>query len=132
MHRLIFKIFGLFLLTLFISCTQTIDSVEVLKDESKLKLNIQDSDSGFYDNSVDLDINSTKIKKLRDWIDNNNDSWENSIASYAQPLISLIGENFRMLIFRDFVVIGFADTNDKPRQITRQTDFAEFEFLLEE
>jgi len=37
-----------------------------------------------------------------------------------------------MLIFKDFVVIRFTDKNEKQKQITKQTDYKDFEFLIEE
>jgi hypothetical protein len=123
------KIIGLFLLTLFVSCKQTLDSSVCLKNESTLKLNIINSDTVLIGNSVDLEINSAKMIELRNWIDNNSTKWENSIISYVQPLISVIENDFRMLIFKSFVVIGFKDKNDKSRQITKQTDYNEFDFL---
>lgn len=123
---------GLFLMILTISCTQIIDSNELFKNETILKFNNHKSDTCFLDNSVDLEINSPKVKELRNWIDNNKTDWKNSIASYAQPSISLIGNDFSMLIFKDFVVIGFTDKNNKPRQITKQTDYKDFEFLIED
>ena len=99
--------------------------------ETVLKFYNHRSDTIFHDNSVDLEIDSPKVKKLRSWIDTNKTEWKNSIVSYAQPTISLIGNNLSMLIFKDFVVIGFTDKNDKPRQITKQTDSKDFEFLIE-
>ena len=122
---------GLFLLVSVISCAQAVDSNELFKNETVLKLNIHQSDTVLIDNSIDLEINSTKIKELQNWIDNNKTDWKNSIASFAQPSISVIGKDFRLLIFNDFVVIGYTDKNNKQRQITKQTDSREFEFLID-
>ncbi len=117
---------------LTISCAQIVDSNELFKNETVLKLNIYQTDSVFTDNSVDLDMNSPKVKELRNWSDNNKTDWKSSIASYAQPSISVIGDDFRMLIFKDFVVIGFADNKGKQEQFTKQTEYYDFEFLLNE
>lgn len=130
-EKMIKLIFGFILLTSVVSCTQTVDSNEFFKNESVLKLNIYQADTLIVYNSIDLEINSHKVKELQDWIDNNKTDWKNSPASFARPSISIIGKNFRMLIFRDFVVIGFTDSNNKERQITRQSDFREFEFLID-
>jgi len=124
-------IVGLFLLISVISCAQTVDSNELFKNETVLKLNIHQSDTVLIDNSIDLEINSPKIKELQNWIDNNKTDWKNSIASFAQPSISVIGKDFRLLIFKDFVVIGYTDKNNKQRQITKQIDSREFEFLID-
>lgn len=123
---------SLFLMVLTISCAQIVDSNELFKNETVLKLKIYQTDSVFTNNSVDLEINSPKVKELRSWIDNNKADWKSSIASFAQPTISVIGDDFRMLVFKDFVVIGFTDNKGKQRQFTKQTEFNNFEFLLEE
>ncbi len=123
---------SLFLMILTISCAQIVDSNELFNNETVLKLNIYQTDSVFIDNSVDLEMDSPKVKELRNWIDNNKTEWKSSIASFAQPLISVIGDDFRMLIFKDFVVVGFTDNKGKQRQFTKQTDYIDLEFLLVE
>lgn len=121
---------SLFLIILTISCAQIVDTNELFKNETILKLNFHQTDSVFIDNSVDLEMDSPKVKELRNWIDNNKTDWKSSIASYAQPSISVIGDDFRMLIFKDFVVVGFTDNKGKQSQFTKQIDFNDFEFLL--
>ena len=74
---------------------------------------------------------SKELKSLKDWLIDNSKGWENSIASYALPSISLTSADYRFLIFKNFVVIGYSDKNDKPRQLTKKTDIKEFEFLNE-
>lgn len=123
---------SLFLMVLTISCAQIVDSNELLKNENVLKINIYQTDSVFTDNSDDLEMDSPKVKELSNWIDNNKTDWKSSVASFAQPLISVIGDDFRMLIFKDFVVIGFTDNKGKQKQFTKQTDYNNFEFLLNE
>ena len=123
---------SLFLMVLTISCAQIIESDEIFKNETVLKLNIYETDSVFIDKSVDLEMDSHKVKEIRNWIDNNKTDWKSSIASFAQPLISVIGNDFRMLIFKDFVVVGFANNKGKQRQFTKQIDYNDFDFLLRE
>lgn len=123
---------SLFLMILTISCAQIVDSNELFKNETVLKLNIYQTDSVFTDNLVDLEINSPKVIELRNWIDNNKTDWNSSIASFVQPSISVIGDDFKMLIFKDFVVVGYADNKGKQKQFTKQTDYHDFEFLLNE
>jgi len=77
-------------MTLTISCSRIVKSNDLLRNESELKLNFYQSDTLFIDNSIDLEISSDKVKELRNWIDNNNTDWKNSIASYAQPSISVM------------------------------------------
>jgi len=43
--------------------------------------------------------------------------------------ISLIGTNFRLLIFKDFVVIGFYGQIGKQKQCTKEADESGFNFL---
>jgi hypothetical protein len=123
---------SLFLLILTISCAKIVDSNELFKNETVLELRIYQTDSVFTDNSVDLEITSSKVKELRSWIDKNKTDWKSSIASFAQPTISVIGDDFRMLIFKDFVVVGYTDNKGKQKQFTKQTDYDDFKFLLNE
>jgi hypothetical protein len=123
---------SLILMILTISCTQIVDSNELFKNETVLKLKIHQTDSVFINNSIYLEMDSLKVKELRNWIDNNKTDWKNSIASFAQSSISVIGDDFRMLIFKDFVVIGFTDNKGKQKQFTKQTDYNDFKFLLGE
>ena len=127
-----FKIItGLFLLIL-ISCGQTIYPDEILKREIDFKLTIHNENNYSSDSSTVKIINkdSEKIAELKDWFSNNSDGWESSIASWATPDISLIGTDFRLLIFKDGVVIGFTDKNGNAKQFTRRVNKTEFAFLI--
>ncbi|MBN1183708.1 MAG: hypothetical protein JXB49_15560 [Bacteroidales bacterium] len=123
---------SLFLIILTISCAQIVDSNELFKNETVLKLKLHQTDSIYIDNLVDLEMIHPKVKELRNWIDNNETDWKSSIASFSQSSISVIGDDFRMLIFKDFVVIGFIDNKGKQKQFTKQTDYNDFKFLLGE
>lgn len=129
-HALRILALSSFLMILATSCAQIVDSNELFKNETILKLNIHQTDSVFMDNSVDLKMDSPKVKELCNWIDNNKTDWKSSIASFAQSSISVIGGDFRMLIFKDFVVVGITDNKGKQRQFTKQTDYKDFGFLL--
>lgn len=61
----------LFQMILTISCAQIVDSKKLFENETVLKLKIHQTDSVFIDNSVDLEMDSPKVKQLRNWIDNN-------------------------------------------------------------
>lgn len=71
------------------------------------------------------------ILDLKVWLKNNPDNWENSIASLSQPDISLISNDFRLLIFKDVVVIGFTDETGKQKQYTKDANKSELKFLTE-
>ncbi len=131
MKRLLF-ILPVFLIVLQ-SCAQSIDLNDLKISNSDLKITFwTKSSSGLDSTSTRLiSKDSNELKKLNDWLIDNLEGWKNSIASYASPSISLTSADFRLLIFKDFVVIGYSDKNDKPRQLTKKTDIKEFEFLNE-
>ncbi len=129
----IFKIIlGLFLLIL-ISCRQHIKPDEILKRENYFKLTIHIENKYSTDSSIVKIIykDSEKIAKLKTWISENTDDWESSIASWATPDISLIGTDFRLLIFKDEAVVGFTDNNGNACQYTKSVKKAEFDFLID-
>jgi hypothetical protein len=81
-------------------------------------------------NSITITKDSKKIKELTTLLNNNSDDWESSIASWAAPDYFINGDNFRLLVYHDFIVIGFTDKKGKPRQYTKKIDKSEFNFLL--
>ena len=123
---------GLFLLIFIFSCGQDINPDEILNKEINFKLTIYLGDTNNSDSIVTQTINkdSPKITILKDWISNNPDGWKSSIASWATPDISLIGTDFRLLIYNDGVVIGFTDKKGKVKQFTKQVNKSEFDFLI--
>ena len=128
-----FKIIvGIFIL-LFTSCEQDINPNEILNKENDFKLTIHFGDKYSSDSSKVKTIikGSEKFIKLKDWITNNPVDWKSSIDSWAAPDISLIGNDFRFLIFKNFVVIGFKDKTGKPRQYIKSVDKSTFDFLIE-
>ncbi len=125
-------IIGLFLVT-FISCGKYINPDEVLNREKYFKLIIHEGNKYSSDDSIVTIINkdSEKIVNLKNWISNNSNGWKSSKASWATPDISLIGTDFRLLIFNDGVVIGFKDKNGNAREYTKLTNEKEFDFLID-
>jgi hypothetical protein len=115
--KMIRKIIELFLLAIFLICKQTIIYRGLLKNESILTLNFYDSETTFLDNPLDLEIESTKIIRLQNWIYNNDIDWRNSIASFTESSVLVVREDFRKLIFKEFVVIGFKDKNDESSRL---------------
>jgi hypothetical protein len=127
-------IIGFFLILLIVSCDKHIDPEEMLKNENVFKLTIHtiNKEESTYNTVTDtIYKDSEKISKLRIWLTDNSTNWENSIASYAMSDISLIGNDFRFLIFKTGVVIGFTDSSGKLKQFTKKVDKSVFNFLVE-
>ena len=132
MNKMI-KNIGFLLLIFTISCGQNIDFEEVLKNEKQFELKINPNGNLNLDSSSVTNINadSKKIDQLKTWFKNNPDGWESSIASWATPDIFLTSNDFRLLIFKDGVVVGFVDKLGKQRQYTKSADKLEFNFLID-
>lgn len=132
MNKMI-RIIGLSLLIFIISCGQNIDFEEVLKNEKQFELKINLNGSLSLDSSLTTKIgaDSKKIADLKDWLKNNPDNWESSVASWATPDFSLTGNDFRLLIFKDFVVVGYADESGNQKQYTKDINISDFNFLTE-
>jgi len=114
-----------------ISCGQDIKPDEILRDEIEFKLTIYAKPSNSLDilSTKSIPKNSKIINELEEWLTRNSDGWRNSIISYTTPDISLIGKDFRLLIFENLIVIGFTDTTGKSKQFTKQVAKKELEFL---
>ncbi len=127
------KNIGFILLIFTISCGQNLDFEEILKSEKQFELKINPNGNLSLDSSLTTKINADSeiIDKLKNWFKNNPDNWESSIASWATPDILLTSNDFRLLIFKDFVVVGFADKSGKQRQYTKDANESEFNFLTE-
>jgi len=125
------NIAGLFLLFFMFSCGKNINIDDILKNENNFKLTIYLSNKYNSDSTIikTINKNSKKISKLKEWITNNPDGWQSSNYSWATPDISLIGNNFRLLIFTDFIVIGFVDKKWKQKQYTKQVNKLELDFI---
>jgi hypothetical protein len=125
---------GIFILILLVSCNQNIKLDEILSREINFKLTIVLRDKNTSDSVITKSINkdSEIIKKLRLWLKMNPDGWASSMASWAPSDISLIGADFRLLIHKDGVVIGFTDRKGKAKQLVKKVDISEFSFLTEQ
>ncbi len=133
MNKMI-KNIGFLLLIFTISCGQNPNFAEILKSEKQFELKFNLSGDIYLDSSLTIRINadSKKIADLKAWFKNNPDNWESSIASWATPDIFLTSNDFRLLIFNDFVVVGFVDKSGKQRQYKKAADKSEFNFLTED
>lgn len=123
---------GFLLLIFTISCGQNLDFEEILKNEKQFELKFNPSGDINLDSSLTTKLNADSkiIDSLKIWFKNNQDGWESSIASWATPDISLTSDDFRLLIFKDGVVVGFADKSGKQKQYTKEADKSEFNFLI--
>lgn len=132
MNRMI-KNIGFLLLIFTISCGQNLDFEEILKNEKQFELKVNPNGNLSLDSSMTTKINADSkiIANLKTWLKNNPDNWESSIASWATPNILLTSDDFRLLIFKDFVVVGFADKTGNQKQYTKGASEAEFNFLTE-
>ena len=132
MNKMI-KNIGFLLLIFTISCGQNLDFEEILKSEKQFELKFNPRGDINLDSSLTTKINADSeiIADLKTWFKNNPDNWENSIASWATPDIFLTSNDFRLLIFKDFVVVGFVDKSGKQRQYTKAADQSEFNFLTD-
>jgi hypothetical protein len=127
------KNIGFLLLIFTISCGQNLDFEEILKSEKQFELKVNPNGNLSLDNSMTTKINADSeiIVNLKSWFKNNPDNWESSIASWATPDILLMSNDFRLLIFKDFIVVSFTDKSGKQNQYTKDTDKSEFNFLTE-
>jgi hypothetical protein len=130
MKKLI-RYFGFLLLFFTISCGQTLEFDEILKDEKQFELKVNPNGNIVLDSALTkrIDADSEIILNFRTWLRNNPDNWESSVASWATSDISLISNDFRFLIFKDFVVVGFVDKTGKHKQYAKDADKSEFNFL---
>jgi hypothetical protein len=123
----------LIVMSISISCTEKININEVLENENEYTLRIQMCDINNSENSFTLPLNnsSKEIIELRNWFNKNSNQWNSSIDSWAQPKVFLNGKDFRLLIFNNFVVVGFNDKKGRPKQYTKEIEYKEFHFLTE-
>ena len=116
-----------------ISCGQNLDFEEILKNKKQFELKVNPNVNLNLDSSLTKEINADSkiIANLKTWLKNNPDNWESSVASWATCDILLTSNDFRLLIFKDIVVVGFADKSGKHRQYTKKANKSEFNFLTE-
>lgn len=97
------KYLGLLLLTFTFSCGHRIDFEEIIKKEKQFKFKVHPSGGINIDSSTTTTINadSELIDSLKFWFKNNPDNWNSSVASWTTPKLSLIGNDFKLLVFND-------------------------------
>ena len=114
------------------SCNVKIETAELIKNNQRLTLKFNSDGYFLKSDSTDriIDCNSIKYSQLKKWFTDNSDDWQSSPASYAPSDMIIIGKDFRFLIFKDFVVVGFIDKEGKSRQYTKSVTKDTFDFLL--
>lgn len=118
-------------LALITSCTHHIDALDALMKENNLTLTVYREEKGLHDSSsVTLTQESQEITELSNWLSNNKKGWKSDFNSWIHPDFTLTGNDFRLLIYNDFVVLGYTDKNNKPSQFTRKVNIKELEFLI--
>jgi hypothetical protein len=124
---------GISLLLLLGSCKHEINPDEIFSKEINFTLTIHERNNSTFDSTKRKIItkDSKTIEKLRSWITKNSNGWKSSIASWATPDISVIGTDFRLLVYKDGAVIGYTNKKGKPIQLVKKVNTSELTFLTE-
>ena len=121
------------ILMTFLSCQNKIDMNEVINQDSPFILTqrIQKVESEYSDFKTDtLKIDSEKWKEFINFMTNNKDNWKSTPASYSSDFYITQNE-FKLLGWKDgkSVVMSFKDKNGKIRQLTKEINNVEMDFL---
>ena len=116
-----------------ISCQRNIELNEIIKQDSPFILTqrIQKVESEHSDFKTDtLKIDSEKWKEFINFMTNNKDNWKSTTASYNSDFYIAQNE-FKLLGWKDgkSVVMSFKDKNGKIRQLTKEINNGEIDFL---
>ena len=120
-------------LTVFISCKETIRITDIVDKAQPLELQIKNANKltgPLFIKQEHIQVNSDKQKMLFDWANKNVDGWKSTFASYS--LNVYVGQkDFRLLynLGTDFVVIGFNDKSNRPKQYVKTIRNGELDFL---
>jgi hypothetical protein len=118
------------LIILLLACDHSINPDDLFKNDNNLTIKIPIVDK-FKSDSARIIIvakGSEKYNKLKQWLNTNNIGWKSSIASWAPPDIIVTNNNFRLLIFKDGIVLI---NNENSKQYTIEGNKKEFTFLEE-
>ncbi len=131
-HHLSWTLIFIILMPL-LSCQRNIELNEIIDQNSPFILTqrFQKVESEQADIKIDtLKINSVKWKEFIDFMTNNKDNWKSTPASYISDFYIEQNE-FRLLGWKDgkTVVISYKDKNGKIRQMTKEINYEEINFL---
>lgn len=120
-------------LTVFISCKEKIRITDIIDKAHPLELQIKNADKltePLLVKQEQIQVNSNKQKLLFDWASKNIDGWESTFASYNLNVF-IRQKDFRLLYNwgANFVVIGFKNKSNQPRQFKKIIAKGELDFL---
>ena len=116
------------------SCSTEIDIDDYVDNSKPIELIVKSkNDSVKFINrpKILLTADSEKFKKLIDWGTKNVDGWESAIASYVMADVYLIQDDFHFSYYKSgFVILNFKDKEGNPRQVKKQVDQGDLDFLF--
>ena len=124
-------IFILFVL-IFSSCTQSYQINDLNIQPTDLIVRLKSDTPGSMDTTTirKLQYNSNEYSKLLSWLQINNYGWNKDINSWANPEILITdGKDFKLLIYKDGLVIGYKEDNGKEVQLRKKSSISTFDFL---
>lgn len=114
-----------------VSCHSKLNLENIIDQKSPFTLTTLDAETNHFEKEK-LEVNSEKHKKLINFIMHNEKDWKISKASYRNN-INVTQNNFRLNYIKgsDWVVIGFTDNDNNPKQYSKNIKKGELDFLGE-
>lgn len=116
------------LMTLLISCKQTIDADALMDKEETFMLfsNLQINNVEWGEPLAIINSDDLRFEKVQQWLNNNKKGWKNDFQTYEFPKLMLTGSYMNLCIYDGFVVLMYDDY-----YLTKYTDTKAFDFLYE-
>jgi hypothetical protein len=115
------------------SCSSEINPEDLINTDEPLKLSIQLTDKLTRMTNAEtsiIEVNSSKYAEFLKWVEENEDGWSASMASYIYKF-SISQKNFSLLYFPNGnVVIGFSDKEGNGHQYAKKIKPGELDFLF--
>ena len=116
-------------------CSTEIDIDDYVDNSKPIELTVRsknDSVEFIGRPEILLTADSEKFKKLIDWGTKNVEGWESAIASYVMADAYLIQDDFHFGYYKSgFVILNFKDKEGNPRQVKKQVDHGDLDFLFD-
>ncbi len=117
----------------FTSCSTDLELGNYIDKSSPFQLTINQTNlnTGLTTGKTeDLDVNSVKWSKIIEWVDNNKEGWQSSIASHIGDVYVNQGD-FRLIYSKGSkgVVVGFIDKQGEAKQYRKEIAKGELDFL---
>lgn len=108
----------------FTSCSTDLELGNYIDKSSPFQLTINQTNlnTGLTTGKTeDLDVNSVKWSKIIEWVDNNKEGWQSSIASHIGDVYVNQGD-FRLIYSKGSkgVVVGFIDKQGEAKQYRKE------------